>query len=201
MAKKKNNNNTGCGTWLAVFLIIGLIGSIFPDNDKNDNDNDNSSPEPTQYVSEKIETPTNLPTKTQLPKNPTEKEYKDACKEYYNDDFFKDTPKNNTYVKFYGFTGNKYKYSASDIQGIIVEDITDEYNLERNCIGCTVMHESTKNDKSPNYFGDSVYIMFEKDGKFKFDDMMSGKYITVYGEIIQNKNGIYILPKYIEYTK
>lgn len=198
------NNSGKKSSLIEIIIVIVILAAIFGGDEEEKSNTSNPTATSTQYVSNETEKPVDyVPTikPTSIPTNLSEREYKDMCEEYYNDDFFKDTPENHAYVKFYGFTGNKYKYSASDIQGILVEDITDEYNLERNCIGCTVMHESTKNDTSPSYFGDSIYIMFEKDGKFKFDDMMSGKYITVYGEIIQNKNGIYILPKYIEYTK
>ena len=60
---------------------------------------------------------------------------------------------------------SKYKYSSSDIQGIIVRDITENYNLEKNCIGCTVMHESTKDSTIPSYFGEQMYIMFIKENE------------------------------------
>lgn len=142
-----------------------------------------------------------IPETTTINTELTEDEYKAQCIELYNDDFFKDTPNNNIHVKFYGFTNDKYTYRPSDVRAMVIENITKQYNLENKYIGCSVMNESTKNDTIPSYFGESVYIMFEKDGKFNFEEMKSGKYITVYGEIIQNDNGIYILPKYIEDTK
>lgn len=142
-----------------------------------------------------------IPETTTVNTELTEDEYKAQCKEFYNENFFRETPSNNIHIKFYGFTNDKYTYRPSDVRAMVIEDITNSYNLENKYIGCSVMNESTKNDTIPSYFGESVYIMFEKDGKFNFEEMKSGKYITVYGEIIQNDNGIYILPKYIEDTK
>lgn len=175
-------------------LSIGL--SIDPDKDKPID-----ATVPPETTSQFVETPpiTNMPTLSPTQKSQlTEKDYKSQCKEFYNDDFFKSKPEINTHVKFYGFTNTKYIYNSSDMQGIIVRDITDKYDLETECIACAIMHESTKNDAVPSYYGESVYIMFKKNGKYNFDEMLSGEHIIVYGEIIQNTNGIFILPEYIE---
>lgn len=135
---------------------------------------------------------------TTAKKEYTEEEYKALCKEMYNDDFFKSKPNVGQFAKVSCMISQKYKYTSSSMQGILVEDITDEYELELKSIGCTVMHEETKNDAVPSYFGEYIYMMFDDNMEFYFDYLKTGNKVIVYGEIIQNKNGIYILPKYIE---
>lgn len=129
----------------------------------------------------------------------SENDYKALCQEMFYDDFFESEVAVGTYVKFYGFTSQKFKYGATDVAGILVEDITEEYNLEWNCLGSCILHEETKDDSLPNYFGESVYLMFEKEGTYNLDSFSTGEYIIVYGKVIQTVNGVYILPKYIEY--
>lgn len=128
----------------------------------------------------------------------TEEEYKNICVEMYNDDFFKSTPDLGKYVKIYVMASSKYKYSSSDMQGIIVQDITEKYNLSMNCLGCTVMHESTKEGSVPSYFGSQIYIMFVDGENINLDTFETGQKIIIYGEIIKNTNGIFVLPKYYE---
>lgn len=128
----------------------------------------------------------------------TEQEYKSLCIEVYNDDVFKETVDNGTKVKIYVMASEKYDYSPTSMQGILVEKITKKYNLETSCLGCTVMHESTKNDAVPSYFGEQIYIMFQKDSTFNIDTFKTGQKLIIYGEIIQNTNGHYVLPKYYE---
>lgn len=128
----------------------------------------------------------------------TEQEYKALCIEVYNDDVFKETVDNGTKVKIYVMASEKYDYSPTSMQGILVEKITKKYNLETSCLGCTVMHESTKNDAVPSYFGEQIYIMFQKDSTFDIDTFKTGQKLIIYGEIIQNTNGHYVLPKYYE---
>lgn len=131
-------------------------------------------------------------------KNYTEEEYKALCKEVYNDDFFKAEVEVGTLVKIPVMISSKYDYGITSVQGILVEEITEKYNLETNCIGCTVMHESTKNDSLPSYFGKQIYIMFVKDGSMNMETFKTGQKIIIYGEVIQNTHGHYILPKYYE---
>lgn len=131
-------------------------------------------------------------------KNYTEEEYKTACKEVYNDDFFKSEVEVGALVKIPVMISSKYDYGITSLQGILVEEITEKYNLETNCIGCTVMHESTKNDSLPSYFGKQIYIMFVKDGSMNMETFKTGQKIIIYGEVIQNTHGHYILPKYYE---
>ena len=118
--------------------------------------------------------------------------------EKYYDDFFKSTPNVGEHVKIHAFTSQKYKYSSGDIQGILTKDITKKYNLALNSLGCCVMHEETKDDAVPSYYGKHIYIMFEKDAELNLDSFKTGQNVIVYGEIIKNDNGIFVLPKYIE---
>lgn len=128
----------------------------------------------------------------------SEEEYKAKCTEMYNDDFFKSTPKVGSIVKAHIFTSEKYKYNSSSMQGILVEDITEKYNLAMNCLACAVMHEETKDSIVPSYFGDHIYMMFIDGAELNIDTYKTGEKLILYGEVIQNKNGVYILPKYIE---
>lgn len=125
-------------------------------------------------------------------------EYKNMCQEFYYDDFFYGSAPVGKYVKIYGFITGKYMYRSSDVQGMLVEEITNKYNLELKSIGCGVMHEETKNNIVPSYFGDSIYLMLEINGTYTLDSFKTGDKIIIYGKIIQNKNGIYVLPRYIE---
>ena len=134
--------------------------------------------------------------KNEEPKVYTEEEYKALCKELYNDDFFKKTPSVGKLVKVHVMASAKYKYSSSDTGGIVTKDITKKYNLEMKSLGCTVMHESTKNDAVPSYFGKQIYIMFEKNNEINIDTFKTGQKFVLYGEVIQNKNGTFVLPKY-----
>lgn len=128
----------------------------------------------------------------------TEAEYKSNCKEVYNADVFKNTIPVGQFVKVRVMASEKYKYGITDMWGIITEDITEKYSLERNSLGCTVMHESTKNDAVPSYFGEQIYVMFQEGGVLNLDTFKTGQKFTLYGEVIQNKNGTFILPKYYE---
>lgn len=128
----------------------------------------------------------------------SEDEYKAQCKEMFYDDFFNRKPNVGEYVKIYALTSTKYKYSSGDMQGILTKDITKQYNLALNSLGCCVLHEETKNDAVPSYFGKHIYIMFVKDAELNLDSFKTGQNIIIYGEIIKNNNGIFVLPKYIE---
>ena len=128
----------------------------------------------------------------------TESEYKANCQEIYNDDIFKNTIPVGQFVKVRVMASEKYKYGRTDMWGIITEDITEKYSLERNSLGCTVMHESTKNDAVPSYFGEQIYVMFQEGGVLNLDTFKTGQKFTLYGEVIQNKNGTFILTKYYE---
>lgn len=128
----------------------------------------------------------------------TEDEYKSLCIEKYYDDFFKSTPIVGEYVKIHVLTSQKYRYSSGDMQGILTEDITKKYNLALNSLGCCVLHEETKDDAVPSYFGKQIYIMFVKDAELNLDSFKTGQHVIVYGKIIKNDNGTFVLPKYIE---
>ena len=74
----------------------------------------------------------------------------------------------------------------------------DEYNFNKEYLGCCVMHEETKNDSVPSYFGHSVYLMFPSDTELDISCYDSGQKVVVYGEVVQTWSGIFIIPKYIE---
>ena len=204
---------------IMIFLIILLVVNLGNNDNENNNNrnNNNSIVEENLYVDDETNDieieKDNLIDQTEdiVIENSeesevinqenviTEEDYKNLCEEMYYDDFFVLEPQLYDYVKFYGFTSQKYKYTLSDIQGILVEDITEKYNLELNCLSCCILHEETKDDLVRSYFGKSVYIMFEKDSTYNLDSFNTGEYVVVYGQVIQNENGIYILPEYIEY--
>lgn len=118
--------------------------------------------------------------------------------EKYYDDFFKNPPNLNEYVVFHAMVSEKYVYHETDVRGVLTKDIRKDYNLETNALACCVMHEETKDDAVPSYYGKHIYIMFEKDAELNLDSFKTGQNVIVYGEIIKNDNGIFVLPKYIE---
>lgn len=128
----------------------------------------------------------------------TEEEYKNLCQEMYHEDFFDKEVPLNAYVKFYALTSKKIKYGPTDVQGMLVSDITEQYNLDWSCLGCATMWEKTKDDAVPSYFGESIFLMFENDGTYSLDSFNTGEHLIVYGKIIQTNNGIFVLPRYIE---
>lgn len=130
--------------------------------------------------------------------NMSENEYKTQCEEFYNDDFFDNEPSVNQFVKFEGFISGRYEYTNTSTIGIIIEDVRDKYDLDKRYLGCCVMHKETKDDAIPSYVGDSLYLLFNNDYSLNFDNYKEGQKIYVYGQIIQNKNGIWIMPKYID---
>lgn len=195
----------------AFFVLLLAIGNY--NDSSNTGDNQSQQQEENTNILSNEETQTEYYTEslsgsenkeeveeTQInpPKELTEDEYKKQCAEKYYDDFFIDTPDVGEFVKIYAFTSEKYKYYSGDMRAILVEDITEQYNLKLNSLGCCVLHEETKDDVVPSYFGKHIYIMFSNGGDIKFDDLKTGKRIIIYGKVIQNVNGIYILPKYIE---
>ena len=180
---------------LINLLLISLTGCANYGTVENESTSTSNyisySSEPTEELTEP---PTEKPTKRELSLD----EFMYLCQEKYYDDFFKSTPRVGEYVKIYALTSQKYKYSSGDMQGILTEDITKEYNLALNSLGCCVLHEETKDDAVPSYFGKHIYIMFEKDAELNLDSFKTGQYIIIYGEIIKNDNGTFVLPKYIE---
>lgn len=191
--------STKAKVWLSIIGGLVVLGLISNCSGKNKNQDTTSievttTRKTTEYYSATTEERTTELNDTSL----TLEEYTTMCEEYYYDDFFYESAPVGKYVKIYGFITGKYMYRSTDVQGILVEEITNKYNLENKCIGCGVMHEETRNDSIPSYFGDSIYLMLEKNGIYTLDSFETGDKIVVYGKIIQNKNGIYILPRYIE---
>lgn len=128
----------------------------------------------------------------------TEDGYKNSCKEMYYDDFFVQEPSVGQYVKIHGFVSGEYRYSSSSMSGILIRDIVKQYDLRKEYLGCCVMHEETKNDAIPSYFGKSVWLMFPNSSDLNIENYDAGQHVLVYGEVVQNNNGIFIIPKYIE---
>lgn len=130
----------------------------------------------------------------------TEEEYKELCKEMYYDDFFSEEPivSVGEYVKFKGFISGKAEYYFSDIFGVIIADIDEIYNFRREYMGSCVMHEETKDDALPSYFGESVYLMFPESSDLYIENYEAGQHCIIYGEVVQTWSGIFIIPKYIE---
>jgi hypothetical protein len=183
------------GKIFILVIICILLVSFLIDESKKPSETPKKKEDETQTIVEEKEESTQ---DVETEKNYTEEEYKTACKEIYNDDFFKSEVEVGTFVKIPVMISSKYDYGITSMQGILVEEITEKYNLETNCIGCTVMHESTKNDSLPSYFGKQIYIMFVKDGSVNIDTFKTGQKLIIYGEVIQNAHGHYILPKYYE---
>lgn len=194
---------------IGIFVVLYIIGS-FSEDETNQNINDatqkienqttelatDSETQSQVEMESEIEKTTELATEilTEL----TEEEYKNLCQEVYNDDIFKSTINVGKYVKIHVMASSKYKYSSSNVQGIIVKDITEKYNLSMNCLGCTVMHESTKDSTVPSYFGEQMYIMFIDGNEMNLDTFETGQKYIIYGEVIQNVNGTFVLPQYYE---
>lgn len=179
---------------LFLLLCLTLIScEHYPQNYNNNSGNTNKNNNYEKQTEEE------KPTETTIDYNSlSEDEYKAQCVEMYNDDFFKSNPKAGTLIKAHIFTSEKYKYTATSMQGILVEDITEKYNLALNYLTCCVMHEETKDDAVPSYFGDHIYMMFIDGAELNIDTYKTGEKLILYGEVIQNKNGVFILPKYIE---
>lgn len=178
-----------------IAIVVGILVVLYIIGSLSEDDNSKKIQETeTQETESEIETEI----ETESQKELTEEEYKNLCVEVYNDDIFKSTINVGQYVKIHVMASSKYKYSSSDIQGIIVRDITENYNLEKNCLGCTVMHESTKDSTIPSYFGEQMYIMFIKENEINLDTFKTGDKYIIYGEVIQNVNGTFVLPKYYE---
>ena len=142
------------------------------------------------------EKPTNTPFPTIVPLS--EEDYKFLCSLSYYDDFFVEEQYVGKKVKFHGMISQKNKYTESSTFGIAIEDETERYNLQKEYISCAVMHEMDENSIVPSYFGKSVYLMFPNEHTLVQDDYTTGEKVVVYGEIIRNKSGIFIIPKYIE---
>lgn len=153
------------------------------------------------YSNESTEKLTEAPTEEATEKELSLNEFMDLCQEKYYDDFFKYYTKVGEYVKVYAMVSDKYKYSSSDTFGILTKDITDKYNLEMNCVVCSVLHEETKNDNIPSYFGKHIYVALEKYYAYNINQFKQGQKIIVYGEVIKNTNGFFILPKYIQWEE
>lgn len=150
------------------------------------------------YSNNTEQSETNSETETELPIEYTEEEYKALCKEVYNDYFFENKPNVGDYVKIHAMVSSKYEYFPTDTMGMIVSDITQKYNLDFNCLGCNVMHQPTEETVVPIYFGEQIYIMFIKDEGLSADSFNGAEKIIIYGEVIKNSNGSFILPKYFE---
>jgi hypothetical protein len=130
----------------------------------------------------------------------TEEEYKELCKEVYYNDFFAETPSVDVgnYVKFNGFISGKATYYYSDTFAMVIDDIDEIYNFRREYMGSCVMHEETKDDATPSYFGESVYLMFPETSNLDIENYNTGEHYIIYGEVVKTWNGIFIIPKYIE---
>lgn len=136
----------------------------------------------------------------------TEEEYKAMCQEVYNDDVFKGGDLTGELVKIQGFISSKGTYTATSTFGIMIEEIAQKYDLDKMYLCSCVMHEETKNDAIPSYFGESVYLLFNKEYPLSIDDYNEGQKILIYGEVVKwldNKrstyNSVWIIPKYIEF--
>lgn len=127
-----------------------------------------------------------------------EEEYKEICREIYYDNIFSDELSLGEKVKIHFFIAEKYKFFATDIIGIMVEDIAKQYNLSNEYIGACAMHEETKDNILPSYFGKQFYLMFSEDSELSIDNYKTGQYFIVYGDVIKTDSGIFVLPKYIE---
>ena len=180
---------------LAVFCRI--MGFSEPEDGKSKED----------IVVQEVASPTPLLTtsvadteevKTEDREELSEENKEELCIELYNDDFFKDVPQVGTYVKFYGFISEKGEYTSSSTFGIIIEDIDNKYNFNKEYLLCCVMHEETRNDAVPSYFGESIYLMFPSDAELDISCYEPGQKVVVYGEVVQTWSGIFIIPKYIE---
>lgn len=128
----------------------------------------------------------------------TEEGYKNSCEEMYYDDFFVQEPSVGQYVKIHGFVSGEYRYSSSSMSGIIVRDIVKQYDLRKEYLGCCVMHEETKNNAIPSYYGKSVWLMFPNSSDLNIENYDDGQHVLVYGEVVQTQHGIFIIPKYME---
>lgn len=130
----------------------------------------------------------------------TEEEYKLLCQEKYHDDFFSEKPLVNVgdHVRFNGFISGKATYYYSDTFAMVIDDIDEMYNFRKEYMGSCVMHEETKDDAVPSYFGESVYLMFPENSDLNIENYEAGQHCIIYGQVVQTWSGIFIIPEYIE---
>ena len=187
---------------LINLLLISLTGCANYENEGNElNSTIKQTSNYISHSSELTEKLTEPPTEEATKKELSLNEFMDLCQEKYYDDFFKYFTRVGEYVKVYAMVSDKYEYSSSDMFGILTEDITDKYNLEMNCVVCSVLHEDTKNNDVPSYFGKHIYVALEKYYAYSINQFKQGKKIIIYGEVIKNSNEYFILTKYIEWEE
>lgn len=128
----------------------------------------------------------------------TEDEYKAMCQVVYYDDVFKDELEVGEYVKIYGFISEKNTYTTTSTFGIVIDELIEEYDLEKKYLSSCIMHEETKEDAVPSYMGKSVYLLFPNEYTLSADDYETGQKVVIYGEVVQTWSGVFIIPQYID---
>lgn len=178
--------------FVLFFICLFLCGCYFQENEENT--------EILQEISEEESVKVEYTEEESIEVEYTEEEYKLLCEEKYHDDFFSEKPlvKVGDYVRFNGFISGKATYYYSDTFAMVIDDIDETYNFRREYMGSCVMHEETKDDSLPSYFGESVYLMFPENSELNIDNYEAGQHCIIYGEVVQTWSGIFIIPKYIE---
>lgn len=179
-------------TFVVVIFAIVLIAILYQNkNEPNTNKEEIKTIETDSIIPEET-----IPTIDIL--ELSEEEYKSLCQEMYYDNFFKEEPQVNQLVKFNGFIAGTSKYTSSSTFGIIIEDIDDKYKFRKEYLGCCILHEETKDDAVPSYFGEHVYLMFPEDSSLYIENYKAGEYYIIYGNIVQTWSGIFVIPEYFE---
>ncbi len=173
---------------IALLIALTLVGCTYEEAQRKATPTVTIAPTNTP-------SPTNTPTPTILL---TEENYKAACELMYNDDFFKSTAEVGKLIKARCMISERYKYGSSSTMGIAVENITEKYNLILECIGCTVMHKETADSLTPSYFGKQIYFMFTEENRSVMESFKGAEKYMMYGEVIQNRSGTFVLFKYAE---
>lgn len=179
---------------IGIVLVLWILPTFTNDKDTEVADNEPS----TQAEIEK-ETESEVETEVVETEPETnvdelsEEEYKAMCQAIYDDD---DTLKLEErlevgqLVKIDGKLFNEYKSLQVGAFGEWRNRLEDRY------FKCGVLTKERSDSNS--VYGERVYLVFDKEGEWTVDDFELQQIVVVYGEVILEWDGVYIVPKYME---
>lgn len=130
----------------------------------------------------------------------SEEEYKALCQVIYNnEDLMEEKVQDGQYVKLQMWLTNKYKYSYGDMFWVVINKLTQKYDLEEEYFeGGALNRDNDDQYSATSYVGESVYLLFNKEYSLSIDDFEEGDHVVVYGEMVQTWSGYFVMPKYME---
>lgn len=180
---------------IGVVVVLWILAFF-----TNDKDTDVADVESTQTeINTQQETEPLTEPETQLNVDDlTEEEYKAMCEEVYDESTHdNDAPsleeklEVGQLVKIDGSISFKYK----DLQvGVFGEW---ENRLESYYFKCGVLNTGYSEPNLPVY-GELIYLVFDKQGNLSADDFETGQEVVLYGEVVLEWDGVYVVPKYME---